>query len=612
MNGSGLSKRLYKRYLLTSSIIIAALLAGGAITGLGFLNQKSNFHIINVAGRQRMLSQRIAKSVERATSLPTTRARPHAEEAREAISQWRDAHALLRDGNEVHDPLRSPEIDAVYDTAGKHQRALIDAANRALDDSVGDAERARARADIMTSERLFLQSMEELVGLFQHESEAQFFTYIGLAAALLASTILGLLGQLVFLVRPLTWRIKDKQTLLEEQNTELTHAKERAEQSARATNAFLANMSHELRTPLNAVIGLSELLGMSRLNPTQQDHVSTIHVASKTLLALIADILDYTKIEATGVELHPSSVNPHELLEGCLRLTQKQADEKDLELELKCGEDLSQMIHADEVRLRQVIINLVTNAIKFTPSGAVTLSARITPSDEGDRLVISVTDTGIGIRDDQRAVLFESFKQVDNSSTREHGGVGLGLAISKVLVEAMGGHIDVESVLGQGTTFEVNIPHTPVRASTDLEKLDDHEPDIELHEHKVLLAEDNPINRKVALALLKTFDVSCDVANDGEEALSMALDNHYDIILMDIHMPKLNGQDVTAALREQLDAHSHPYVIAITANAMPGDRQRLLDSGFDDYVAKPMTRGLLGDALERAKASTPARGASAA
>jgi len=383
-------------------------------------------------------------------------------------------------------------------------------------------------------------------------------------------------------------------------NAELEIRAQEAEAANRAKNTFLANMSHELRTPMNGIIGMTRLALLKATEPKLRDQLGKIDQCSQHLLRIINDILDIAKIEAERLTLEQINFKLGEVLEIVVGLISHKALEKELKLHVELSPDLARLtLLGDPLRLSQILLNYTSNAVKFTEQGAITVRARVAEESAADVLVhFEVHDTGIGIASDVQARLFTAFEQADNSMTRKYGGTGLGLVISKRLAHLMGGEVGFDSSIGHGSTFwftvRVGKAAAAVRSEPTLN--DDFTAAAPLlHDHgtaRILLVEDELINREVSLCLLKEVGVQVDLAEDGVQAVEMAKQAVYNLILMDLQMPNLNGIDATRAIRA-LPGYAQTPIVAITANAFDKDRKHCLDAGMNDHIAKPFDPDVL-------------------
>jgi signal transduction histidine kinase/DNA-binding response OmpR family regulator len=728
-------------------IVISALIIGGALVVDGALhNLRDDGPLVNITGRQRMLSQKLAKAalIVATSPDPTRRAAARAEIADAADQLATNRTYLLSGGSSADGLATSGQGGAMRGAARQivvanaEAFATLHASATTLADSMSPPDSVqRAMARILAAEPSFLIRVDEAVAALGAQSAARVGRARQVMWSIAVAVLLGLVATGVLVLRPAARRARSAFLQLARANEDLDIALSTAEELTKAKSEFLATMSHELRTPLNAVIGLSGLLGDSKLDERQRVFVSTINRSGEALLGLINNILDLSKIDAGKLELELVEFDVRELVETTAETLALRAEGRNVELATFVAPNVPARVRGDPERVRQVLINLVGNALKFTEEGAV--NVRVTVGWKED-LRFEVVDTGIGIPADRLDRLFKAFSQVDASTTRRFGGTGLGLDISKKLVDLMNGVIGVQSEVGVGSTFHFELPLTAVGSRTsddaaalagkrvlivddaaanrrtldeiarawqmepaeadgaesalaaltaaqaagspfDLALLDWQMPDVDgyglarrIREtpaiartplvmissfthmvdraelqaagfaarlskpvrqrplldaidtaltpanavlatiaaavqptqarypgKRVLVADDNPVNVLVLKAMLDPYGVRVDVAADGIEVTDAIMHARYDLILMDVYMPRLDGRGATHAVRAREAEAGIPRapIVACTASVTEDDRQACLDAGMDDYVSKPIARDVLDRTLAR-------------
>ncbi|MGB0522928.1 MAG: response regulator [Flammeovirgaceae bacterium] len=393
---------------------------------------------------------------------------------------------------------------------------------------------------------------------------------------------------------------------IQQQNEALTTAKEHAEYSAKVKEQFLANMSHEIRTPMNGVIGMADLLKSTQLDSIQQKYLDIIKSSADNLLVIINDILDLSKIEAGKLILEESVVNLEREVDTVIASLKPKWEEKKLTVKKELSSDLPSTFIGDSVRFHQIILNLFSNAIKFTIEGSVTIGGKLL-EETTDRIKIRfwVKDTGIGIPRDKFDYIFSIFTQASGDTTRKFGGTGLGLSICKNLVELQDGKMYLESELGKGSTFSFEIWYKKNKEQeiASMETNDSKMANGQISKganKRILLAEDNDVNQMLVVTLLNQWDYEVDIAENGRLAVEMLKDKNYALILMDVHMPELDGYEATQIIRKELvPPKSNIPIVAMTASALKGEAEKCLAAGMDDYISKPFDKNMLYEKIAR-------------
>ncbi len=464
---------------------------------------------------------------------------------------------------------------------------------------------------ILTVQALVYRSVKRvLIAPVQHLTQAARAMAAGDLKIPVADYGEGQLGELGGALRDLADGLSHARELAERRDTErnsalvaLTSERDRAEQASRAKGEFLARMSHEIRTPMNGVLGMTELLRSTPLDERQRRFAEVIHHSADSLLGIINDVLDYSKIEAGKLELVESDFDLRQLVDDAVDLFTEKAACKNLKMIRGLPADLPRRVRGDGMRLRQTLVNLISNAVKFTDQGEVRIRLKVLPCEgPACRIRFEVQDTGIGIRAESQRVIFESFSQEDGTTTRSYGGTGLGLSISRELVTLMGGEIDLVSQPGAGSTFGFTLRFALAAPESAAPEVRPGQADAFSAPSPlcVLLVEDNPVNQEVARGMLESIGVQVESAANGLEALARLNCRRFDAVLMDCHMPEMDGYEATRRWRQQEAARAgtpRTPIIAVTANALEGDADKCREAGMDEHLSKPFTLAQLRDLL---------------
>ena len=618
-------KRLWIRYLVAISLIVALISTEHLFALDATKGNPGIANAVNESGRQRMLSQRIlffAGEVHRGSSTDNA-----AGKLLDAVVLFEESHRKLSRqamGEFGFEP--SAALQKLYFEEGSQGGLPLDVlVTNFVSDAITIIEGSERRANRAWTRMLergpgeLLRELNEAVSIIELEAveSADYSARIQNISYILALSVL--LLEILFIFWPAHRSIVKSFEELEESYAETQRllveaeaARDEAAIASQAKSEFLATMSHEVRTPINGVLGIANVLMTENLDPKHRQQIRLIQESGDHLMEILNDILDLSKMDAGKFDIAESSFSLKRALEFARAIWESRYQAAGLDFTLTEELDGVDMIQADKTRLRQVLFNLLNNANKFTEAGGVTLSAKVQRSEELPMLRFEVTDTGIGITEEQIERLFTPFEQADSSTTRKYGGTGLGLAINYKLVTMMGGEIGVTSTPGEGSTFWFTIPLIESdEATEDFIDLDTSAPAALVTTNgepvSILAAEDNQINQVVLQSLLTPLGCKVEIVSSGQEAVDATLRGAYDLVLMDVQMPVMDGLEATAAIRSGAGILADVPIIALTANAMQGDREKYVAAGMDDYVTKPIDPRELYAAITRNMGSKLAR-----
>lgn len=613
MKGDSLAIRTSRlTWLYVAALTSVALLSltGQLLVQRSLHRQSGDSTVVNIAGRQRMLSQRLTKAVLAWNQAPSAAEQVvWAAEIRETLALWKSSHAGLQRGDAALQlaPHTSAVVAAQFAELEPIFQEMVAAVTQFT--SAPEGDRPQLLAQLLRAEPKFLSGMDAIVFQLDREAQARVATLQRIEWVLLSLTLLVLAIEGWFVFRPAVQSVRVAAAVLVESEEQLRLAKEAAESASEQKTRFLATLSHELRNPLHAILGNLELVTDTALTKAQREHLSTVDNSARSLLGLVNDLLDLACIQAGQLRVTAAACDLGALSQRCVAMMEPLAERRGLQLNLQLlDEPLT--IAADPLRVQQILLNLLGNAVKFTASGWITL--RVSQVN-AQTVRLEVSDTGPGIPADLQQTIFAAFAQVDGSTRREHAGVGLGLAISAGLVELLQGQIGVESKVGQGSRFWVELPSGDVTAlATPVAEQRSRPARL-----RVLVAEDDAVNRRLLGDFLQVLGHDAILAEDGRVALEEFKAGAWDCVLLDWHMPQLDGLELAQAIRDWERAQALPRVplLAISAAGAIAAEAEARVAGIDALLLKPLSleqlRQALG-ALPVAPASSPPRAAAAA
>ncbi|KAB2806789.1 hybrid sensor histidine kinase/response regulator [Phaeocystidibacter luteus] len=589
-------RSLAGRYVIALLLIASSILTSYFIIGNSVESQRSDAVVINLAGRQRMLSQKIAKDalllLNRRDSSSST---SNTFQLEMDYAEWTYAHEALMSGNDslgIPNDYNSPEVVLLYNELQPSYQGMKLVVEKLLNQEVADDEAPMLIDMLLNQEAQFLPRMNGIVKQYESEASAK---VLGMKSAelyllLFSLTILVLEAILIFL--PTTRRIRKFITALTSKNEELGKAKIAAEAASEAKSNFLANMSHEIRTPLNSVIGFSDIVLKSDLDPNQKQYLEYVSQSADSLLDLLNDILDFSKIEAGKLELSLEKTDISALCQQIVDIVRFKTNEKNIELLLRQSTDLPNYLYVDPIRLRQVLINLMGNAVKFTEKGHIFLEVKVVSTNENQyEILFSVQDTGIGINPSKQKKIFEAFSQEDASTTRKFGGTGLGLSISNSLLNLMNSQLELTSTVGEGSTFYFTLNAT----GEDVGMTTSEESSLLSKYKHILIVDDNHKNCEILEEMLRLQNIDSTSCYDGMSALDFLSKNKTDLVISDFHMPYMNGLEFIEKVRGELGYDQERLKIILLHSLSTDDEisPRYSELGISKALNKPITSSRL-------------------